>query len=223
MSTPRSAPLSDDAVAVFARALADAPDLQHLTPAAHRVLAVSAALFHRNGAAGTSVRDITGACGFSPGALYKHFASKDDVLYELVRHGHEALERRIATALAAAMPTAAGQTAAFVQAYVMGHLVHPELAQVVRREYLHLTPARYDEIVGRRRRLRSRLSALLRAGAADGSFDLLGGSDAAVRVAVMMLDMCSRTSDWYDPRRSEPPRTLAALYARSALRLAGAG
>jgi AcrR family transcriptional regulator len=209
--------------AVFEQVFAAAPDLAHLTYAARRVLAMSAALFYRQGAAGTSIRDITRACGLSPGALYNHFASKDDVLHELVRHGHESLEQRIAAALQDIPDEPVARTSAFVHAYVMGHLVHPELAQVVRREYLHLSPVRYDAVVRRRRALRQQLSGLLRHGAATGVFDLIEGRDGDIRVAVMVLDMCSRTSEWYDPRRSEPPRRLADRYVIAALRLAGAG
>lgn len=213
--SPRGAP------EVFEREFADAPDLAHLTFAARRVLAMSASLFYERGAAATSIRDITRACGLSPGALYNHFASRDDVLYELVRHGHEALERRISDELALTGKQPEQRTAAFVRAYVMGHLVHPELANVVRREYLHLSPERYREIVARRRRLRTRLSRLLRQGAAAGAFDLIGGADGATRVAVMVLDMCSRTSEWYDPSRAEPPARLAERYVTGALRLVG--
>jgi AcrR family transcriptional regulator len=207
---------------VFERAFATAPDLAHLSYAARRVLAMSAALFYRQGAAGTSIRDITRACGLSPGALYNHFSSKDDLLYELVWHGHESLERRIADALAEVEEDPVTRTGAFVRAYVMGHLVHPELAQVVRREYLHLSPARYARIVRRRRGLRQHLSEELRDGADAGDFDLIDGIDGATRVAVMVLDMCSRTSEWYDPRRAEAPDVLADRYVTAALRLAGA-
>ena len=73
----------------------------------------------------------------------------------------------------------------------------------------------------RRRAVRQQLTELLRAGVAEGAFDLLGGADADIRVAVMMLDMCSRTSDWYDPARSGSAQRLAAFYAAGALRLAG--
>jgi AcrR family transcriptional regulator len=207
---------------LFEQLFAEAPDLEHLTYAARRVLAMSASLFYRYGAAATSVRDITSACGLSPGALYNHFASKDDMLWVLVGHGHESLERRIAAGLADVPDDPGQRAAAFVRAYVMGHLVHPELAQLVRREYLHLSPARYDETVRRRRRLRQQLSELLRRGATAGVFDLIDGPDGATRVAVMVLDMCSRTSEWYDPRREEPPARLAERYVTAALRLAGA-
>jgi AcrR family transcriptional regulator len=222
MSTPRPDPVAD--LGVFQKTIVEAPELQHLSETARRVLAAAATLFHRQGAVATSVRDITGACGLSPGALYRHFASKDDMLYALVRHGHERLEARVTVALAALDPDAdaVARTRTFVHAYVMGHLVSPELAQVVRREYLHLSEPRYREIVRRRRAVRQRLTELLRAGVAAAQFDLLGGADADIRVAVMILDMCSRTSDWYDPKRAASSQRLAETYAAGALRLAGA-
>lgn len=209
--------------AVFVRYFAEAPDLARFSYAARRILATSAALFYRQGAVGTSIRDITKACGLTPGAFYNHFASRDDVLDVLVRHGHDALEARIAAALDAADADPGLQLAAFVRAYVLGHLVHPELAQLVRREYVHLSPPRHAAIVRRRRALRTRLSRMLRAGAAGGAFDLPGGAGASTRVAVMVLDMCSRTSEWYDPSRAESPERLAERYVVAALRLAGAG
>jgi AcrR family transcriptional regulator len=209
-------------VETFTRALADEPDLAALTPTARRVLATAAALFYQRGAVATSVRDITGACGLSPGALYNHFPSKDDLLFVLVKHGHDRLDRRIVAALAGVGDDPLGRLDAFVRAYVIGHLAHPELAQVVRREYLHLSPARYEDIVRRRRTIRLELTELLHAGSARGEFELLDGPDAATRIAVMILDMCSRTSEWYDPSRADAPDELAERYVAAALRLAGA-
>jgi AcrR family transcriptional regulator len=206
---------------VFERAFAEAAGLAELSYSARRVLATSASLFFRQGAAATSIRDITSACGLSPGAFYKHFESKDELLYVLVRHGHDSLERRIGDAMAEAADAPLPQTSAFIRAYMTGHLVNPELAQVVRREYLHLSGGRYAEIVRRRRQLRQRLADLLRRGSEADEFDLIDGPDGATRVAVMMLDMCSRTSEWYDPRRAEPPHRVAERYVVAALRIAG--
>lgn len=213
----------DDHVQTFARAFDGDPDLAHLSSAARRILAVSAALFQERGAAATSVRDITRACGLTPGALYNHFASRDDVLYELVRHGHARLERRVQRALAEVGSTdPVERFAAFVGAYVTGHLVQPDLAQVVRREYLHLSPPRRAEIVQRRRAMRARLARLLREGCVAGRFELIGGAQEATAAATMVLDMCSRTSEWYDPRRSDRRERLVARYVAGALRMVGA-
>src|SRR5579875_954389 len=82
----------DRVAAIFLASFADQPDLTDLTPAARRVLATAAALFYEKGAVDTSVRDLTKACGLTPGALYNHFASKDDLLYTLVKHGHVRIE-----------------------------------------------------------------------------------------------------------------------------------
>jgi TetR/AcrR family transcriptional regulator, cholesterol catabolism regulator len=213
--------LQHDAL-VFQRIFDDAAELD-LTYAARRVLAMSATLFYRRGAAATSIRDITRECGLTPGALYKHFASKDDLLYALVLHGHARVEARLDTALDGVPEEPPAQLAAYIRAYVVGHLESPELAQLVRREYLYLSPERFEDIVRRRRGIRDRLAVLLRRGEQDGAFTLLDGDDRAVRTAVMLLDMCSRTSDWYDPGRAGTPvDELAERYVQAALRLAGA-
>lgn len=204
----------------FERLFSESSDLAEMSYAARRIMAMSAAFFHRYGAAGTSIRDITTACGLTPGAFYKHFASKDDLLDALVQLGHDRLERRISETLAGAHRDPVSQIAAFVGAYVLAHLEHPKLAQLARREYLHLTPDRQAAVVARRRRMRSQLVELLQAGEASGQFELVEGA-GATRVALMILDMCSRTSEWYHPRQSEPPGELAEHYVAAALRLAG--
>ncbi len=52
--------------------------------------------------------------------------------------------------------------------------------------------------------------------------DLPGTPGDRTRVAVMMLDMCSRTSEWYHADSTQTPDQLAQLYVTAALRLAGA-
>ena len=207
----------------FARDIADAPDLADLSWAARRVLVEAAILFHERGAAATSVRDIAKACGLTPGAFYKHFPSKDEALHRLVTHGHDSMDERLAEARAAADRAPLAQLAAFVRAYVMGHLVRPELARLARREYVHLSAGRRAEVVERRRRLRTDLERMLKAGVRHGEVQLIDGRHAATRTAIMMLDMCSRTSEWYDPDRprSARPEALADCYVSAALRIAG--
>src|SRR5215475_13513519 len=57
-------------------------------------------LFYERGALATTVKDITGACGLTPGALYNHFASKDHLLYLVVRDIHRLVDDQIAALLA---------------------------------------------------------------------------------------------------------------------------
>jgi AcrR family transcriptional regulator len=209
-------------VGIFLSAFADQPDLAHLSDSARRVLATAAALFYERGAAETSVRDLTRACGLTPGALYNHFASKDDLLYTLVRHGHVRMRRHLDESLDGLEDRPGAAFPAFVRIYVSGHLKQPELAQVVRREYLHLSPERHREVVGYRRTMRRRLTSVLAAGARDGTFALIDGPAGATRQAVMVLDMCSRTSEWFDRGGSAEADELAERYVTAALRLVGA-
>lgn len=214
--------------AEFLDGFVDQPDLAHLGGAARRVLATAAALFYERGAAGTSVRDVTTACRLSPGALYNHFSSKDDLLYTLVQHGLARMRRRLDEALAECSDDPSEQFSAFVRAYVVGHLVGPKLAQVTRREYLHLSTERCLEVTVERRRFRQQLTEILRTGAKNGVFDLIGGegdtaaADGATGQALMVLDMCSRTSEWFDPHGPSDIDELTERYVRAARRLVGA-
>jgi AcrR family transcriptional regulator len=212
----------DQLVTIFLADFETQPDLEGLSPAARRVLATAAALFYERGAADTSVRDLTRACGLTPGALYNHFASKDDLLYVLVRHGHHRMRARIDRALTGTVDDPTSAVRAFVRAYMVGHVEHPELAQLVRREYLHLSSERYHEIVDARRAQRSQLAELLAAGERAGAFALIGGAKGAVGSALMVLDMCSRTSDWFDRSRESDPNRIIERYVTAALRLVGA-
>lgn len=198
------------------------PEFAELSVPAQRVLAAAAALFQRDGAVATSVRDITRACGLTPGAMYKHFASKDDVLYALVRQGHDRMDRRIAEGLAAAGRGPEDRLRAFVRAYATGNLQNPEFARVVRREYVHLSPARYAGIVEQRRAVRETLTTILRSGHRRGRWRLIGGQGGATRQAVMVLDMCSGTSAWFTPGGPTPATALVDAYVEAALRLVGA-
>jgi len=52
-----------------------------------RILDAAARLFREKGYSATTQRDIAGACGMKVGSLYYHFASKDEVLAEVLDLG----------------------------------------------------------------------------------------------------------------------------------------
>ncbi|MEO7058205.1 MAG: TetR/AcrR family transcriptional regulator [Lapillicoccus sp.] len=217
-----SAEVRPDA-AWFWRVFLETDDLADLTPAARRMLAVAAALFLRRGAVATSVRDVARAAGVSPGALYNHFDSKEDVLFTLVRFGNDRLVRSLDAADPGEGSPPRARLAAFVTTWVTGHLGHQSLAQLVRREYIHLTGERLAQVVAQRRAVRDRLVGIVHAGVEDGTFHLPGdGTHDATPVAVMVLDLCLAISDWYDPSRGPDARVLADRYVTAALRLLGA-
>lgn len=171
----------------------------------------------------TTVREITAACGLTPGALYNHFSSKEELLFALVRGKHLVIEREMAAAQRAADPDPVSQLSAIVQVYVRVHVRYRHGALVANREYVHLTGSRLAEIVAIRRRLRDRLVGVLAAGASAGAFDICGGDGpgAAKLLASTILDMCIHAGSWLRVDGPAELRELEERFVAMALRLAG--
>jgi AcrR family transcriptional regulator len=195
-------------------------DIADMTFAARRILAAAAALFYRSGAPATSVRDLTKACGLTPGALYNHFESRDELLFVLVRSGHRKSSQAVLDALAIAGDDPREQLAGYVRAYTTLHLRYPAMAQLSHREYVHLSEPHLQEIEDSRLFMRQRLIEILRTGQGKGTFELISGLSAAGQ-ATMVLDICSRTSEWFTPAEAAP-EGLIERYVVAALRLVGA-
>jgi TetR/AcrR family transcriptional regulator, cholesterol catabolism regulator len=194
------------------------------SPLQQRLAAAAIELFYRQGALTTSVRQITEACGLTPGALYNHFESKEQLLYVVVRDIHLRLETVLVAARAAVAGDPVAELRAIVGVYVARHSDHRETARVANREFGLLTGKRYDEVVAIRRRLRDAVVDVLLAGQKKGVFELVGGDErtAAVLTALPILDMCVHISEWFHEARPLTHEDLEARYIGLALRMAGA-
>jgi AcrR family transcriptional regulator len=181
-------------------------------------------LFYAQGALATSVREITGACGLTPGALYNHFASKDHLLYVLVRDIHLQVDEQMAATLAAAGPDPAAQLAATVRFLVAHTAGFKKQSRVANREFTVLTGTRRQEIRAIRRRMRDRLTGILLDGAEQGAFALVGGNDSpsATLCSGTIINMCVHISEWTLEHYPLGIPDLQDRYAQMALRLAGA-
>jgi AcrR family transcriptional regulator len=78
-----------------------------------RIEAAALQLFVEKGVAETSIRDIAAAVGFSDGALYRHFAGKDELVWSLFCASFEGFAHKLAQ-LAAAEPDSRSKIAAMV-------------------------------------------------------------------------------------------------------------
>lgn len=194
------------------------------SPVQRRLAAAAIDLFYRQGALATSVRQITQACGLTPGALYNHFGSKDELLYTVVRDIHLRLEHAVAAARKDVAGDPAAELRAIVGVYVVRHTDHRETARVANREYPLLTGAWHDEVVAIRRRLRDDVAGVLLAGRERGVFRPPGGAGRtpALLTAMGILDMCVHISEWFQAGGPLSRAELQDHYARLALRMAGA-
>jgi TetR/AcrR family transcriptional regulator, cholesterol catabolism regulator len=190
-----------------------------------RIAEAAINLFYARGAAATTVRDITSACGLTPGALYNHFASKDQLLYILVRDVHLRVDDELAAALAQAGDRPACQLAAAVRLLVAQAAGLRKESRVANREYTALTARGREEITAIRRRLRDRLTDILEAGVGNGTFSLVGAEDrpAAALTANVIATMCANISEWTTENHPMSMAELQDRYVHMALRLVGAG
>jgi AcrR family transcriptional regulator len=159
----------------------------------------------------------------SPGALYNHFNSKDDLLYVLVGHRHLRLERDVIAAQKLAAGNPVSEFVAIIRVYVRAHVAGRQGAQVANREYRHLSGPRREEVIAIRRRLRDRMVAVLRRGSKGGVFDISGGSDkkSLTITAATILEMCINCSQWFHPQGSMTIEELERRFIDLSLRMVG--
>jgi len=114
------------------------------------ILATAAELFARRGFHGVSVADLGAACGISGPALYKHFASKDAMLAEmLVRISEELLE--VGRDRVAAAPDPEAALAALVEWHVDFALTNRALIVVQDRDWSSLPDVAREQVRGLQR------------------------------------------------------------------------
>jgi AcrR family transcriptional regulator len=184
-------------------------------PAPHRLVAAAVAAFAERGYRATTTRDIASRAGMSPAALYVHYPSKEQLLYEISRGGHlGALE----VLKAVGDGTPATRLGEMVAAFTTWHAEHHSIARVVQYELAALSPDHLAEVAAIRRKITGMIESALADGVADGSFgvpDLAG-------TALALLSMSIDVARWFDPARSQSPADLGQLYADLALRMVSA-
>jgi len=181
-------------------------------------------LFYERGALATTVRDITGACGLTPGALYNHFASKDHLLYLVVRDIHRQVGDQLVPLLATTADSPAAQLTAAVRLLVSHTAGFKKRSRVANREFTLLSGSRRLEITSMRRQMRDRFADIILAGAQQGIFSLVGGDGvaAATMHAATTLTMCVRISESTLETSPLSGTALQDRYAELALRMVGA-
>ncbi|MEU1728934.1 TetR/AcrR family transcriptional regulator [Nonomuraea sp. NPDC005692] len=182
-----------------------------------RILREALQLFAERGFYGTSIRDLAVACEIRSATLYSHYPTKENVLAELVRIGHEEHHRRLTEAAAAGPADPASRLRRVVRAHVLAHAEFPMLAVVADNELHALSP----ELAGPALRLRAAgrqlLIDIIDEGIAAGVFAV---PDAFLAVTAIS-GMGMRVANWYDSALPYEPYEVADTYADFALRITG--
>lgn len=183
-----------------------------------RIEEAALGLFFEQGYRATTMREIALTCGLTPGSLYNHFPSKDQLLYTIIKRVHEFLDRDLMDAVRAAGDDPRDQLRAYAYRHALIHTGFRKEARVANLELGSLPEPQRTEIVATRRRLRLDLKGIIDRGVAAGVFEV--GDSTVVSNAI--LNMSIRIPDWF--RREGPlsAEDVAELHADLALRMAGA-
>lgn len=176
---------------------------------------VASELFHANGYAATSVRDIAKALDIQGASLYAHVASKEDVLFSIVDKAAAAFEARADEATeetAASDPVE--RLAALVEAHVDVVTADPERASVFVTEWRHLSPDRRAAIAQRRDAYEHRFREVIDDGITVGAFRATDTNLAAT----FILTALNGVAAWYRPDGRLSADRIADTYVDLALR-----
>jgi len=176
---------------------------------------VASELFHANGYAATSVRDIAKALDIQGASLYAHVASKEDVLWSIVDAAATAFETKADEAVAdTATSDPVERLAALVEAHVDVVTADPERASVFVTEWRHLSADRRAVIAQRRDAYESRFRTVIDDGTAVGAFR---PTDTAL-AATFILTALNGIATWYRPGGRLSADRIADNYIDLALR-----
>lgn len=92
----------------------------------HRIEAAATRLFVEKGVAETGVRDIARTVEISEGAIYRHFPSKEELVWQLFERHYVEFAGRL-TKLAEPEPTTRGKLRAMIRGFCQAHDENPTL------------------------------------------------------------------------------------------------
>lgn len=184
-----------------------------VTPdAARRMLIAAAHAFAGKGYHATTTRDIASLAGMSPAAVYIHYRSKEELLFNISLVGHQ-------TSLTLLSAIEGGNATDRLRNAVAGfagwHAEYHTTARVVQYELGALSAEHHAEVAELRRQIEQRMRSYLADGVAEGTFDVpdLKGATLAV------LSLCIDVARWYRPDGKRTPDEIGALYADLVLRM----
>lgn len=163
-----------------------------------RIMDEAASLFLQRGYEGTSLRHIADVVGMKAGSLYYHFASKDELLTEILRRGIDVMH----AAFEHAEQITSDDPSARIAAHVRAHLAAlyengPYTAAHVMTFRTAPEPVR-SAVVPLRDAYEARWTSLLALQQHDGH--LAAGADIAIARLVLFGAMNSSV-EWFDPAR----------------------
>jgi len=171
--------------------------------------------FAERGFHAVSVRDLTGSLGMQPSSLYAHLPSKQHLLGELLRMGHEEHRDRLRLALLEAGNDPVEQLTALTRAHVRIHATYPLLTRLCNRELGSLLEEDKSVVLGIRLDANRLFLDVVERGQRLGAFAAVDPMLAVAAIGAMGI----RVAEWWRPDVGVSVEDLEETYASFAVKL----
>jgi len=179
-----------------------------------RLIEAAVDAFADKGFHATSTRDIAARAKMSPAGVYVHFASKQDLLFQLCLRGH-GLALKVVTSARESADSPPAQLTAIVSAFARWHAEQYRTARIVQYEFPHLSPEHSEVVMALRKQIDTVVKDVLQAGVVSGDFAVQDIAMTTLALQSLSIDVAR----WYKPGIRRSPESIGTAYGDLALRL----
>lgn len=176
------------------------------------LIAAAVQNFTARGYHGTSMRDIAGAAGVTVASIYHHFASKQEILQQVMVATMNdllaATRQSVEAAVAAGRDTPSGKLEALVDAWLIFHTTRQAEALIGASELRSLDDDGRARVVGLRDEQEALVRSIVDEGLAQGVFATRYPREAARAI----IEMGSSVSSWYRIGGELSPEEMSVRY-----------
>ena len=176
-------------------------------PRRELILQEAAHLFREKSYPGSNLRELARRAGIQGGSIYHHFASKQEILFELMDHTMSDMIERLTERLAGAN-TPLEKLRATVYFHIEYHVTGPDQTYITDEELRNLEPENYLKVVAKRDRYQRIIEDILSTGKAENGWLL----DEPKLYTRALIKMCAGVSTWFKPEGELNIEQIAEAY-----------
>lgn len=178
-----------------------------------QIYSASLKLFDERGYYGTGMGDVAKAIGMATSSLYNHYASKQEILAEIMENSMEELLRHNARALVG-LSAPEEKLRACMKAHVKFHAENQNAVRVSNKELDSLEEPARSVVLQLRKDYAARWLTVIEEGIESDSFQ----AQNPKILSWALIDMGSGVSNWYTDAGALSIDELATMYADLAVR-----
>lgn len=172
-----------------------------------KIRLVSIELFFKKGYFATSISDIAKGTGIQKASIYYHYASKEELLFSILKSTMEDLTEYLKNSLAGIEDVEKRMRAA-VHSHVRFHLERQKENFIANSELRGLTSEHYKEIVKKRDEYECIFQGIIEEGSKKGVF---AGVDVKI-LSYAILTLCTAGASWFKPEGRLTSDEVAVIY-----------